>query len=325
MAKYRNDLPQLSGAYSGIMFLTDSGLETDLIFNKGFDLPEFAAFPLLDNEEGRRALSDYYGAHAALAQKHGMGFVLESPTWRANPEYGPRVGYEGEKLAAANRAAIDLMVEIRNAFETPDTPMPISGQIGPRGDGYQPGALMTADEAEDYHSVQINMFRDSEADMVTALTLNYADEAIGYVRAAGAAGIPAVVAFTLETDGRLPTGQSLGEAITEVDEATNAADGGGPAYYMINCAHPTHFAAVLDGEAPWASRVRGLRPNASKMSHAELDNAEELDEGNPGELAAEVMEIVGRLGSISVLGGCCGTDLRHISAISAAIGATTDE
>lgn len=313
MAKYRDNLPQLSGG----VFLTDSGLETDLIFNKGFNLPEFAAFPLLDEEEGREALREYYCDHAELARQHGMGFVLESPTWRANPEYGPRIGYHGDNLAAMNRAAIQLMVEIRDEFETPGTPMVISGQVGPRGDGYQPSALMTAEEAEEFHAIQIGTFRDSEADMVTALTLNYVDEAVGFVRAAKAAGIPAVVAFTVETDGRLPTGQSLGEAIAAVDAAT----GGGPAYYMINCAHPTHFTDALDGDAPWACRIGGLRPNASKMSHEELDNAEELDQGNPEELGGEVAELVRRMGSITVLGGCCGTDLRHIAAIGAAIDA----
>lgn len=314
MAKYRDKLPQLSAGNSGVKFLTDSGLETDLIFSKGFELPEFAAFPLLDNSEGERALRDYYRTHAALARDCGMGFILESPTWRANPEYGPKLGYDGEKLAAINRTAIRLMAEIRDEFETPGTPMVISGQIGPRGDGYQPGALMTAEQAQDYHAVQIGDFGDTEADMVTALTLNYVNEAIGLVRAAKAVGIPAAVAFTVETDGRLPTGQSLGEAICEVDEATDS----GPAYYMVNCAHPTHFADALDGNAPWASRIGGLRPNASKMSHEELDNAEELDAGDPDELATEVLEIVRRLGSINVIGGCCGTDHRHIAAMGRA-------
>lgn len=315
MARYREALPQLGGR----MFLTDGGLETDLIFNKGFDLPEFAAFPLLDDEAGWLTLSDYYRQHAGLALEHEMGFVLETPTWRANPEYGPKVGYEGEKLAAVNRLAVKLMSEIRDEFESPESPFVISGNLGPRGDGYQPGELMTAQEAEEYHAVQIGMFQDTEADMVTALTLNYDDEAIGFARAAAAAEIPSVVAFTVETDGRLPTGQSLGEAIAAVDAATNAANGDGPAYYMINCAHPTHFSDALDGGAPWAGRIGGLRPNASRMSHEELDNAEELDEGNPDELGSEIAELVRRMGSITVLGGCCGTDLRHIAAIGAAL------
>lgn len=310
MAKYRENLPQLSGS----MFLTDGGLETDLVFNKGFDLPEFAAFPLLDTLKGRQVLHDHYGVHAAMARDHGMGFVLLTPTWRANSEYGPKIGYDDEKLAAVNRAAVQLMVEIRGAFETPATPMVISGLVGPRGDGYQPSAVMTADQAQDFHAVQVGTFASADTDMVTAMTLNYVDEAIGFARAAKAADIPAVVSFTVETDGHLPTGQSLGEAISAVDKATDS----GPAYYMINCAHPSHFADMLEGDALWLSRIGGLQPNASKMSHEELNNTEELDDGNPEQLAAEVMKIVQQLGSIKVIGGCCGTDFRHIMAMGKA-------
>jgi S-methylmethionine-dependent homocysteine/selenocysteine methylase len=171
--------------------------------------------------------------------------------------------------------------------------------------------VMSADEAQAYHAQQIGVFAESDADMVTAITMTNANEAIGVARAAQAAGMPVAISFTLETDGRLPTGQGLKEAIDEVDAAT----GNAPAYYMINCAHPTHFEATLDAEAAWVQRVRGLRANASKRSHAELNEAPDLDEGNPAELGAEYHAILRRHPQINVLGGCCGTDRRHVEAI----------
>jgi homocysteine S-methyltransferase len=240
--------------------------------------------------------------------------VLETPTWRANADWGAKLGYSPQALAAINRQAIDLMAELRACFETAQTPLVISGNIGPRGDGYDPGRQMSADEAADYHAEQIAIFRDTAADMVSAFTMNYVEEAIGIARAAAAAGVPAAISFTVETDGRLPTGDTLRQAITRVDDAT----GGTPAYYMINCAHPTHFEAVLDDELIRA-RVRGLRANASTLSHAELDEAEELDEGDPADLGARCGALRSALPNLNVFGGCCGTDHRHVAAIAAAL------
>jgi S-methylmethionine-dependent homocysteine/selenocysteine methylase len=140
--------------------------------------------------------------------------------------------------------------------------------------------------------------------------MTYVDEAIGVTRAAQDAVIPAAISFTVETDGDLPSGQALGEAIEEVDRATDS----GPAYYMINCAHPTHFDSVLDG-GDWVGRIRGLRANASTCSHAELDEAEDLDDGDPQDLGARYGELRDRLPALNVVGGCCGTDHRHIGEI----------
>jgi S-methylmethionine-dependent homocysteine/selenocysteine methylase len=246
-----------------------------------------------------------------MARDAGHGFVLESPTWRANPDWAEKIGYSREKLADMNRKAVELMVELRTEFETPRSPMPISGNIGPRGDGYQPGKLMSAREAEAYHGEQIAVFRDSAADLTSAFTINYVAEAIGIARAAKAAGMPAVISFTLETDGRLPTGQTLQEAIVQTDAETGAT----PAYYMINCAHPTHFEGALNAGEPWTGRVRGLRANASMRSHAELDQATDLDVGDPDDLGRRYAALRRRFRHINVLGGCCGTDHRHVEAI----------
>jgi S-methylmethionine-dependent homocysteine/selenocysteine methylase len=305
--KHRNHLPQLDGD----LFLTDGGIETVLIFHEGLDLPAFAAFDLLKTEEGTEQLRAYYAPYVALARDRGLGFVLESPTWRANPRWASEIGYDREQLDALNRQAIALLEEIRAEHESGDAPIVISGCIGPHDDGYNPSAKLTAEAAREYHSTQIATFADTAADMVTAVTLTYADEATGVARAAADTGMPAVISFTLETDGRLPSGQDLGEAIGQVDAETGAA----PAYYMINCAHPAHFEAVLDPTEPWAQRIRGLRANASMKSHAELDEAEDLDMGDPADLGARHAALHGKLPRLNVLGGCCGTDHRHVGEI----------
>jgi S-methylmethionine-dependent homocysteine/selenocysteine methylase len=300
-------LPQLSGG----MFVTDGGLETDLIFNRGIELPEFASFVLIDDEAGKKALADYYRAYYDIARERGAGFVLDTPTWRANRDWGERLGYDRARLAEANRRWADEAAAMREAWAADGVQVVLSGNIGPRGDGYVPGERMTADEAAEYHAEQIATFAETDLEMVTVLTLNYTEEAIGVARAAAAHGLPSAVSFTVETDGRLPSGQPLGEAIDQVDSET----GGAPAYFMVNCAHPTHFEGELGGGA-WCERILGVRANASKMSHAELDEAEELDPGDPHELADGYERLREKLPNLTVLGGCCGTDHRHVAAVT---------
>jgi len=297
------------------MFLTDGGLETSLIHDQGFDLPDFAAFVLLDDDRGRAALARYFEDYAAIAVRDGVGLVVETATWRANPDWAAKQGRSQEELVEIDRAAVDLLIDIRRRFETESSPIVISGCVGPRGDGYQPGRLMSADEACRYHAAQVSTFADTSADLVTAITMTYPAEAIGIARAAQSVSMPAVISFTVETDGALPTGQALGEAIREVDDATD----GHPAYYMVNCAHPTHFEQVLDPDQAWTQRIGGIRANASRMSHAELDNATELDAGDPDELARQYCQLRLVHPQIVVLGGCCGTNQRHIDAISTAV------
>ncbi|MCB1753135.1 MAG: homocysteine S-methyltransferase family protein [Gammaproteobacteria bacterium] len=306
MPKYRQQLPQLDGD----TFLTDGGLETTLVFHQGIELPYFAAFDLLNSDAGCSTLYRYFDTYCRMARENATGFILESATWRASADWGGRLGYDAAALAAINRKAIAMLSDVRDQYETEASPMVISGCIGPRGDGYRVEELMTAEEAEQYHAVQIRTFAASDADMVSAFTMTNIPEAIGISRAAERAGIPVVISFTLETDGCLPSGDSLKEAIEAVDTATDSA----PVYYMINCAHPTHFDHVLADE-PWLRRIRGVRANASCMSHAELDQAEELDDGNPEELGAQYRLLQQSLANLNVLGGCCGTDHRHVDAI----------
>ena len=305
--RYRKSLPQLGGS----VLLTDGGMETTLIFVNGLDLPCFASFPLLERDEGRAAMEGYFEPYLEVARRHGVGFVLEANTWRANPAWGAQLGYSLDDLAEANRRAVRFVAGIRDREETPGRPIVLSAPIGPEGDAYDPESRMTAEDAEAYHSWQAGVLADTAADIAAALTITYAEEAIGIVRAATKYGFPVAVSFTVETDGRLPSGQPLAEAIEQVDVETGAA----PAYFMINCAHPTHFLSVLDGPGPW-HRVLGIRANASTKSHAELDESEVLDDGDPLRLAEEYLAIGERLPHLTVLGGCCGTDHRHVGSVA---------
>jgi len=306
MAKYRHALPQVRGG----IFLTDGGMETTLIFHEGVELPHFAAFVLLDSEAGREKLKQYYQSYLSVARRHGTGFVLDSPTWRANPDWGLKLGYDAAALDEINARSIAFLEQLRAEWERPDAPCVISGAIGPRGDGYKAGN-MDAAEAEDYHRAQIAAFAEGGADMVTAYTLNSVNEAIGVARAAQSEGMPSAISFTVETDGRLVKGETLREAIEAVDRETGRA----PEYFLINCAHPAHFEDALQAGEAWTERIHGLRANASTKSHAELDESETLDAGDPVDLGRRYVALRRVFPKMRILGGCCGTDHRHAAAI----------
>ncbi len=302
-------LPQLER-----LFLTDAGLETDILFNRGIDLPHFASITLLRTELGRQALVDYFQGFLELAKRMACGMILESATWRASSDWAEPLKLSQVELDALNHEAVRMLIRLRETYQSVVPHIIVSGCIGPRGDGYDPGRIMGIAEAEAYHSQQASVLAAAGADMLTGITMTNIPEAIGLARAARALEAPVAISFTVETDGRLPTGDRLADAVMAVDEAVSAY----PAYYMINCAHPAHFASVLDEAADWTSRIRGVRANASRCSHAELDAMTELDTGDIAELAALHHELRQRFPNITVLGGCCGTDLRHVTAIAEA-------
>jgi S-methylmethionine-dependent homocysteine/selenocysteine methylase len=305
--RYRDSLPQLAGTRC----ITDGGMETTLIFHRGMELPLFAAFDLLKDDEGVEALRSYFTPYIEVAKRYEVGIVLDTPTWRASSDWGEQLGYSADDLDRLNRRGVTILEELRAEHESERTPLVIAGCVGPRGDGYVAGDLMSADEAERYHAAQVGTFAGTNADLVGALTMTYVDEAVGIVRAASSAGMPIAVSFTVETDGRLPSGQPLREAVEQVDRETGAA----AAYFMVNCAHPTHFAQALEDDGPWLERLMGIRANASTKSHAELDEAESLDEGDPADLGARYGDLDSRLPHFTVAGGCCGTDHRHVEEI----------
>lgn len=314
MTTYRQALPQLGED----MFLTDGGIETTLIFHDGFDLPHFASFILLESDTGLDALRKYYSGYLDIASGSRSGFILETPTWRANADWGRKLGYNSEQLDAVNRNAVDFLGGLRERYADKTGPIVVSGNIGPRGDGYVAGEKMSASEAASYHDAQVRSFAATRADMICAITMTYAEEAIGIVNAATQHGMPVVIGFTTETDGRLPSGQALNDAIGQVDAETGAA----AAYFMVNCAHTEHFDHALAAGEAWTRRVRGVRANASRMSHAELDEAEHLDDGDPKEFGQLYLALRERLPHLSVFGGCCGTDHRHIHEVDLAMATT---
>jgi len=311
MSKYRNRLPLLEDR----PFMTDGGLETSLIFHQGVELPYFASYDLLKTETGTALIESHYERFTNLARKHGVGIVLATPTWRASRDWGSKLGYSDSALADANRHAANQLAQFRSKWETPATPIVIVGTIGPRGDGYQACARMNVGEAQDYHQEQIDSLTATQVDMVGGFTLNYIDEAIGMVQAAKVAGVPISISFTLETDGRLQSGDTLQEAV----ERTDAETAGYASFFMINCAHPSHFEMTLQSGGDWLQRIRGVRANASRLSHAELDEAEELDDGNPAEFGEETAALRAFLCRMNIVGGCCGTDHRHADQIWKAI------
>ncbi|MFM7719188.1 MAG: homocysteine S-methyltransferase family protein [Actinomycetota bacterium] len=304
-------LPQLRGA----RMLTDSGIETDVIYHAGRDLPGFALFPLLEDDDGRAILERFYRSHLEAAAAHGYGYVLETPSWRSNPDWGARVGYAQERLDELDRDGVAFLRAIRDTAPAGVGPIAVSGLIGPRGDGYVVEHAMTAEDARRYHDHQVGVFADAGCDLVSGCTITYPAEGIGIALAARDHGVPAMLYFTLEVDGRLPDGTRLADAIAAVDDAT----GGSLAYFGVNCAHPDHIERALADAGAWTGRIRAIRANASRMSHAELDKATELDDGDPEDLAAGYRKLREVLRDVTVFGGCCGTDLRHVRAVAAAV------
>ncbi len=314
MPRYRNALPQLSGD----IFLADAGVETDLIFNHGIEIREFAAHTLLPDPRGRAALSRYFEGFLSLADQQNTGFILDTVSWKAHRHWADKLGATDDDLKAANEECVRFIAELRDRFSGNAKPIVLNAVIGPRGDAYKPEAVISMESAEQYYAQQLGWLVATEIDMVSALTFNQAGEAAGLAKAAMKVGLPAAISFTVETNGALPNGQSLADAITEVDAATDHY----PAYYMVNCAHPDHFGgALLD--APWARRIRGIRANASRLSHAELDAAPALDAGNPQELAQQYSALSKRMPWLNVFGGCCGSDLRHVTEIARALERST--
>lgn len=294
--------------------VTDAGLETWLSFDRGFELPAFAAYPLVDTDDGRTALEEYYRHYLRIAASLGTAIALDAPTWRANPDWAATLGHDQARLAELIAASVEVVHGLRAEWDS-DQPFLVGGAVGPRGDGYRIDAEMEPSTAASYHSFQIDAFAGTPIDIVSAITLGYANEAIGIARAAELAHLPVVISFTVETDGTLPSGMALADAIDATDQAT----GGYPSHYMVNCAHPTHFAHLFADAAPWRDRIRGIRANASSLSHAELDEALELDRGDPDDLARRYLELTALLPSLHVVGGCCGTDHHHVEAIARAL------
>lgn len=295
------------------LYLTDGGFETSMFFLEGFELPQFAACVLMDSDAGRQAMTRYFERYLSLAEAAGTGFVLDTNSWRSGVHWASALSRSPADMMRLTGDAVDFAKDLRSEWCDRVSPILVNGVVGPSGDGYAAKQELEPALAQTLHTPQIDVFAREGVDMVSALTMTHPGEAIGIARASIAAGLPVVISFTVETDGDLPNGQSLAQAIEEVDTATANA----PIYYMINCAHPEHFQEILSGGL--APRIGGIRSNASRLSHAELDAAETLDDGDPKEFGALHLEVAGRLPGLRVVGGCCGTDHRHISHVCEAL------
>lgn len=310
-----DDVRNLLFPADGTLLMADGGLETTLVFDHQLDLPDFAAFPLLRTDAGRESLRSYYRPYVDVARRNGVGMIVDTPTWRANLDWGVRQGLTSDELVAVNVDAVDFVRSLGAGTGSPIRL--VNGVIGPRGDGYAVGQTMRPDEAARYHALQARAFATAGADLITAVTMTHVDEAIGIVRAAAAVELPVAISFTVETDGRLPSGDGLAAAVTAVDDAADGAGVPRPVFHMINCAHPSHFTGVLDAGTGWVGRIGAIRANASRMSHEELDNAPDLDRGDVQELADDYERLRSMLPNLKVVGGCCGTGHDHVEAIVA--------
>lgn len=306
-----NSLPQLNGQ----ICLTEGGIETYMQYKKGHELKSFCLFDLMNDPDAVSDLRVYHERLIEVALKHKVGAILDGIHYRTSRDWGELLGYSRQGLKEIVIRGVEFYKDLARQYQTAHSPMPVSGVVGPRGDAYAIGHIMTAAEAQDYHAEQIETMKLAGADFATALTFSQVDEAIGVVRAAQTFDFPVVVSFALGADGHLKTGVPLADAITAVDQATQ----NGPAYYMINCTHPVDFASAFEDPGPWINRVCGLRPNASSLAHGVLCQLGHLEEGNPDELAEQMADMANRFPHINVWGGCCGTDYAHIDKIASAV------
>ena len=296
------------------IFLTDGGTETWLEYKRDFKLTNFSAFHLLNDPEATKAIREYYIKTAQVAQELGTGFIFDSLTYRASRDWGDLLGYSKDSLAEMNQRCLTLYREIAEEVGLLPEDTVISGNIGPGGDAYQLNETLTAENSEEYHIDQVQTFKSAAVDIVTGLTLNSVQEAVGIARAAAKVGLPSVISFTLEKNRRLRSGETLQQAIELVDDAADVA----PAYYMINCSHPVDYGPALEPK-PWAKRIRGLRSNASSLDHGTLCQLGHLEEGDPEELAQQNGDFKKSFPHINVFGGCCGTDFVHVKKIAEAV------
>ena len=304
--------PEFPPRLENKFYLTEGGTETEILYKWGFELPEFAMFPLLDNPEADRVIRDMYRRYFEVAAEHNTGMLIVGHDYRASPDWGEKLGYSAEGLREMQQRTIQFLQEMRTEYEDRVSDVYIGASIGPRGDAYGTGDAITESEAEDYHSVQLENLEGTAADMAIALTFNNIPESIGVIRAGVAAGLPVGVSLTLTPEGRLRSGPSLREAIEAIEEATDGA----AAWFGTNCAHPVEFEPAFADAGSWFDRLRYIRPNAAKMDKIALCSLGHLEDGDPVELGGEMGEIARRFPRADILGGCCGTDERHLSEIA---------
>jgi S-methylmethionine-dependent homocysteine/selenocysteine methylase len=295
----------------GLLYLTEGGVETEIMYKWGHKLPHFAMFTLLDKPEAMADMKSMFARALEVAATQKTGLVLSSLDYRASPDWAALLGISADGLRDVHFRTVAFMKEVAAPFVEKIPDLVFSGVIGPRGDAYGKGGGITEEEAEDYHTPQLKNLRDAGADMACALTFNNIPEAVGVARAAKAVGIPLGLYFTLNSKGTLGSGPTLKEAVESVEEITQGA----PSYYGLNCSHPLEFMESLE-DGDWLKRVRSIRPNAVRMEKVALCKLGHLEDGDPEELGQQMGDIRQKFPQMDILGGCCGTDERHLGEIA---------
>jgi len=307
MTDHRSFPPQQKGRF----YLTEGGTETELLYRYGFELPQFAVFPLLDNPRAVSKMREMFRSYLEVAARHEMCALMGGLDYRASPDWGELLGYSPQGLAEANLRSIEFLRDIAGEYVSDIPDILIEGLIGPRGDAYERGASITESEAEDYHSVQLETLKKANVDLALAITFNNIPEAIGVARAAGRIGVPLAISLFLDSTSKLSSGASLAEAITAIDKETAQT----PEFYLVNCSHPVEYEPAMEA-GDWIHRVRGVRPNASRMEKMALCQIGHLEEGDPVELGELCGDLARRHPHMDIWGGCCGTWDRHLDEIA---------
>ena len=295
----------------GCFYLTESGTETEIMYKYGFELPHFAMFPLLDNPDAVSTMREIFRSYLEVVAKHGMCALMGGLDYRASPDWGELLGYSPQGLAEANHQSIDFLREIAKEYSSDIPEILIQGLIGPRGDAYERNETITEDEAEDYHSVQLETLKEADVDLALAITFNNIPESIGVARAAAKIGVPLGISLSLDSTSKLNSGPSLAEAIDTIEAETNRS----PEFYSINCSHPVEYEPAIE-PGDWIHRVRGVRPNASKMEKIALCQIGHLEDGDPVELGELCGDLARRYPHMDIWGGCCGTWNTHLDEIA---------
>lgn len=296
----------------GVFYLTEGGQETEIMYRHGHKLPDFAMYPLFARPQAMADVRDMYRRYLETAVRHGFVALMGGLDYRASPDWASKLGFDAQALADVQLRCIDLLREFAKPFEPELPDVLIVGIVGPRGDAYSLNRTITAAEAEDYHSTQLATLKRAGVDLVSAMTFNNTEEAIGVARAAAGLGLPLAISFTLDSTSRLKSGPTVRQAITTVDAATGDAR---PDFYGINCSHPHEFTPALE-PGDWMQRVRSFRPNAAMMEKQQLCQIGHLVDGDPQELGAQMGALARRYPHIDVWGGCCGTWDAHLDAIA---------
>lgn len=298
---------------AGTIYLTEGGQETEVMYRHGFELPEFAMFPLLDNPAALNVMREMYQRYLDVAARHGCVALMGGLDYRASPDWGRKIGLSDQQLADYQQRAIAFLRDVAAPYVGQLPGVMFVGCIGPRGDAYSLNQTMTEEEAEEYHSFQLAGLKAAGVDLAMAMTFNNVPEAVGIARAAARADLPLEISFTLDSNHRLKSGPSLKSAIETVDFLAGEDR---PDFYGINCSHPLEFSPALE-PGTWTRRIRSLRPNAAMMDKQSLCALGHLEEGDPVSLGSLMGMLARGHPHVDMWGGCCGTWDKHLEHIAA--------